>query len=78
MHSLGNCDKRLVYHLSDVCFQSNLYVTNASFVTPTVQSPTGTAFTVSCSTGYTPSVASGTLECGGSGDWLNRPTCDGV
>ncbi len=51
-------------------------ITNSASVSPTSAGQTGDAFTVSCSTGYTPSAASGTMQCDGSNVWTNKPTCN--
>ncbi len=64
----------------DTCLAANLAastITNAASVSPTVDSPDDTAFTISCDSGYSASTSSGTLECDVSGEWSNRPTCDG-
>ena len=53
---------------------------NADSATPTTQSPTGTAYAVNCSEGYTLSGnETGFLLCDSSGNWnKTKPTCDGI
>ncbi len=45
--------------------------------TPTSSSPTGTAYSTNCNSGYNASSSSGTLVCETDGSWTGKPTCHG-
>ncbi len=49
-------------------------------VSPSVDSPTDTPFTVVCDVGYTSGFIGGVgnMECTDAGIWSNEPSCDGV
>ncbi len=82
----------LLFHTGYICLATNLdesNIANSQGVTPTVDSPTGTAFSATCNTGYTMvdsngtntelTTLSGTLMCASSGAWSNRPQrCEGM
>ncbi len=53
-------------------------IDNSASVSPVVDSPTGTSFTVTCVQGFTPSGGgTGNMECESSGAWSNEPACEG-
>ena len=53
-------------------------IDNSASVSPVVDSPTGTSFTVTCVQGFTPSGGgTGNMECESSGAWSNEPVCEG-
>ena len=75
------CVLIFIFHflIANTCTATNIQVTNAESVSPTVDSTTGTAYAVTCSSGYTINGNSnGDLVCDGSGNWITtKPGCDG-
>ncbi len=62
----------------NMCLNSSLVVQHGEVHFPTTQSPTETAYNITCNAGFTAANVTeltGTLQCESNGTWGNKPVC---